>query len=109
MFGEHIIMLVGASPVLPPTMKHDTFKKWTAEEDALVRQLQDELGADQWTAIASRLGRTPPSVRNRFSRNQKAAELIQKGKAKNRCTNCRQYLMGSHVCLPAHVAANGGG
>ena len=61
-------------------------------------QLQAELGSDQWTAIAHRLGRSAPSVRNRFTRNRKAADLKAAGKAKNRCTVCREYLMGSHVC-----------
>lgn len=75
-----------------PGGTHDNAKKWTPQEDLVIREYVEEHG-NQWTTLAAELpGRTVAMVRNRYLR----ISTDQVGT--NRCKTCGQIARG-HTCL----------
>ena len=75
-----------------PGGTHDNAKKWTPQEDLVIREYVEEHGK-QWTTLAAEFpGRTVAMVRNRYLR----VSTTQVGT--NRCKTCGEIARG-HTCL----------
>lgn len=81
-----------------PGGAHESFKAWDPEEDTLIMELVSEIGF-KWKHMLEKFpGRTPASLRNRYSRIKKGEKLIAEGASlKNRCHACGEMKRG-HIC-----------